>query len=253
MIPISRQRFILDQIRKNKLVGIDSLREKLGVSTATIRRDLIELEKMSLIKRVNNGAIIKDYLESGFYLEDRKTKLIHEKERIASFAGNLVKDSETILIDSGSTTFQLSKFIKDKNQLTVITNSLDIVNELSRIQNITLISTGGAFLPELSIFVGFQAEASLSNFKVDKLFMGCQGISLDRGLLDSNLFAINLKKKMIETADQVFLLADHTKFGKNAPAVVTPLEKLDSIVTDKEVSSSWKDALNELGVKLVVV
>ena len=248
-----RKAEILEQIKANSRVSVPELSHFFNVSESTIRRDLKELEEAKLIQRTHGGAIAVDSVNyEPSYLE-KEDKFQKEKEAIAKKAVEFINEGDTLILDSGTTTFHLVKELRKFKKLTVVTNSLMLARELEITQGIDLIIIGGFLRKETLAMVGPLAERSLERMKVDKAFIGTNGIDLKEGITTPNLIEAETKRKMIQSAKEVILLADHTKIGKVAFAKVADITEINKCVFNSEVSESVVKSIEELGVDVYTV
>ena len=185
MFAEERQSKIVQMVEKGKSIKVIDLAVQFGVSESTIRRDLQEMEEAKLLKRTHGGAvgIQRKSFEPTF--NEKKEEFLREKEAIGALAASLLEDGDSVILDTGTTTLEIAKRIKDL-RLTVITNALDIAEELSDVANIQLILTGGILRGNTRAMVGSLAEGTLKHFKADVAFIGANGISIEEGLTTPN-------------------------------------------------------------------
>jgi DeoR family transcriptional regulator of aga operon len=262
MIRAERLQRIQDQLRAEHIVSIIALSVLLGVSEMTIRRDLIGLEKMGLCRRTRGGAVsLHGVLARDTHYSERETLNVAEKMAIGRAAAELVEDGETIAIDAGTTTARLAAALKDRRDVTVITNSLRVLDQLCDSSGIKLISTGGTVSPvgrgKLGhgdhFLVGPLAEAGMRRFRPSKAFMGTTGCTLADGLSNSVLEQTQIKRLMMDVSAEVILLADHTKFGRVASSIVGPVTLVNRVITDTGVLPRIKEALERKGIEVLTV
>jgi len=251
--PLERKDQILDIIRHKGRITVDELIETFKVSGATIRRDLEFLERQGLITRAHGGAISKARvaLEPNYFEE--KERFLEEKKRIAREAAKLVEKGEVIFLEASTTVLQMTNFITDKRELTVVTNSLEIAQELRGREGISLIVTGGALRKRTNSLIGPLSELSLSQIRLDKAFIGISALEPSLGITTPTLEEAQTKKEVIKAANQVIALSDHSKFGEQNFAFVMPMEKINILVTNKGISSFFKEEIEKKGVKVMIV
>jgi DeoR family transcriptional regulator of aga operon len=234
-------------------VLVEHLSKEFSVSEVTIRNDLDQLEKKNQLIRARGGAI---RLESGVGLDQRladKHKINYpEKARIGKLAAQLVNEADTIIIDSGSTTAEMVKNLPDLQDLTVITNALNIANQLMMKPNINMIIPGGYLRKNMLSLVGPQAEKSLRNFNVDKAFLGVDGLDTRQGIFTPNVEEARLNEIMIEVSKEVILLADSSKFKKRSFAFICNINEIDKIITDNKIPEDDKKRLLDAGVEVII-
>lgn len=246
-----RHNALIEFLFKHGYASVIKLSEEFSVSEMTIRRDLAELEERGLIKRTYGGAKPN---ETRFHELSWKVKInqyVEEKKRIGQAAAELVSNEDTIILDTGSTTFQLIPHFGDKS-LTVITNGLSAAVELANNPQIRTFVVGGMMRNGPLSLVGPQAETFLQGLSVDKLFMGVDGIDVDAGFTVPDLFDAYTKKAMMRCAEQVIVVADHSKLGNRVLAPVAALSEADLIITDNGASEEALSRLREHIEVLVV-
>jgi Transcriptional regulators of sugar metabolism len=236
MLPNQRREKILELIREDGHAKVLDLSRIFKVTEVTIRQDLERLEKEGLVRREHGGAVLID-IDTGvrnITLQNRKN--MAEKMMIARKAVSFIENGDTIILDSGSTTTEIAKLIVDFQNITVITNALNIALILGAHPNINLVVTGGEFkAPTLSL-TGQKAADFFYNLNVDKLFLATAGITLKSGLTYPSISDICVKRAMIESANEVFLVADSTKIGVNSFASLGALSLVNLLITDSHIS-----------------
>ena len=243
---------ILDMIREDGQAKVADLSRIFKVTEVTIRQDLERLEQEGLIRREHGGAILNQDRDS--YGEPQLMNLqnMEAKRIIAAEAVKLINDGDTIILDSGSTTTEIAKLIRNFRNLTVITNALNIARILSANSSINLNVTGGEFKSPTLSLTGDKAAAFFDGIHADKLFLATAGISLKAGLTYPSLSDLVVKKAMIESADNVYLVADSTKIGKSSFASLGALSMVDYIITDSNITQEHKKLFNDFDVKYIV-
>ena len=263
MIAAERLERIAALIQERRTVSISELSDLLDVSEATIRRDLTKLEKHGLLKRTYGGALSSVSPKPSSLDEPYDVRALYhvaEKRAIAQAAAGLISDGETIVIDAGTTTALLAHALRHRHNLTVITNSQRVMNELYGAEGVTVIVTGGELfvtgvLPVRGdvVMVGPIAEETLRRFRPARAFLGTAGITIADGMSNSNLPQAQIKQLMSALSDEVILLTDHTKFGHLSYSIVDPISVLDRVITDSGLAPCDHDALAAQGVEVVIV
>lgn len=251
---VSRRKDILQLLSDKGQVLVDSLSRQFKVSEVTIRNDLDQLEKKNLLIRARGGAI---KFETSVGLDQRladKHRINHsEKARIGKHASLLVSEGDTIIIDSGSTTSEMVKNLPDLQDLTVITNALNIANQLVNKPNINMIMPGGYLRKNMLSLVGPQSEKSLRNFNVDKAFLGVDGFDTKSGIFTPSVEEARLNEIMIEVSKEVILLADSSKFKRRSFAFICSIKDIDKVITDDKITDDDKKRLLDAGVEVIIV
>jgi DeoR/GlpR family transcriptional regulator of sugar metabolism len=252
LLKSERHRRILQLIEENGRGTVNELSQMLGVSGSTIRRDLEEMDQHGLIQREHGGAFPPDLASVEPPVLQRSMEQAVEKRRIGRAAAQLVENGMTIFIGSGTTTLEMARYLEGKENLTVITNALNIANQIAGYSGITLIVIGGLFRrTELSL-IGHITEQALKELRADKVFFGIRAINMRDGLTNDYLPETMTDRAIIEVASEVILLADHTKFDKVSTARVAPITAVDVIVTDDQLSDAVVMELEEAGVRVIV-
>ncbi|MGM0506408.1 MAG: transcriptional repressor AgaR [Bacteroidota bacterium] len=234
-------------------VRVDELSEQMGVTTVTIRNDLDFFEKMGILHRTHGGALLKRNVYEDPTLEDRQKRHQAEKRRIAREAVKRIRPGETILLDSGSTTLEIARHLNQIESLTVMTNSISIALELTHSSHLDVMLTGGTFQRASHSLVGPEAEATLSNYYFDKLFLGVDGIDPEFGLTTPNPLEAGLNRVMVRHARQVIAVTDSSKFGRQSFSLICEMGSIDTLITDKGLGSNHVEDLRQRKIDLVLV
>ena len=252
MLAQQRRQKIFELIREDGQAKVHALSRIFKVTEVTIRQDLEKLEGEGRVVREHGGAHLKNIGLNVRNIELQSKEFMAQKEAIARKALELIQDGDTIILDSGSTTTELARLIRGFRNLTVITNALNIALILGEDPEIHLVLTGGEFkAPTLSL-TGQKAADSLDGLHVDKLFLATAGITLKSGLTYPSISDLVVKRAMIESADEVYVLADSSKIGKSAFASLGALSLIDTLITDPGISDEARDQLTGQGIKLIV-
>lgn len=248
-----RRAEIVRLIEQRGSARVGELSHRFGVTEETIRRDLEELEREGVLRRTYGGAVGMTHGSSHELPHARREEKNREqKERIAAAAAGLVQDGETIAVDASTTALELVRRLQAHQNLTLLTNSVQIVWELARHSGIQVISTGGTLRGNSLSFVGPLAERALTEYHVDKAILSCKGLSLQHGLTDSNELEVELKKRMVQAAAQVIALVDSSKLGYVGFSRIIPISGIHTLVTDSGIQPNIRRELEERGVKVRV-
>lgn len=231
MLAYDRHDQIIKLLNSNNFVKVSELSNLFQVSEETIRRDFDKLEKKGVLKKVHGGAVLNDDTSFVPPIIERKKINIAGKEKIGMKAAEMVKENETLLIDSGTTTYYMARFLPDIN-ITVITYDIYIALELCNRKNIELIIAGGTQRKNSFSFVGAYTLKFLDSINVDKGFLSTSGIDYKNGLSVSNNSESYTKKKIIERSDKTICLADRNKFNKKALVTFADIEMIDTLICD---------------------
>jgi DeoR family transcriptional regulator, fructose operon transcriptional repressor len=251
MVPVQRQQAILDLLDKKHALQVTDLVALFDVSEMTVRRDLDMLERKGLLRRVHGGAVSnrgRSY-EPPFMLRSSANK--EAKERIGRAAAALVQNGDSIMLDVGTTTREIARNLKDRQNLTVITPCFQIAALLVENPDIRLILTGGILRHgELSL-VGHLAERAIQDFFVDKLFLGVGGVDLKAGFTEFNLEDTLVKQAMLRQAKDITVVADASKFGHVAFTAIASLQAVNRIIGDTGIPADTAQEIEALGLELV--
>jgi DeoR/GlpR family transcriptional regulator of sugar metabolism len=251
-----RRREILEIVQQSGSVTVVDLCERFDVSEMTIRRDLRDLDQEGLLRRVHGGAVsnLGRSYEPPYKL--RSTQKAEVKQAIGRRAAELIIDGDSVALDVGTTTLEIAFALQGRRNLTIITASLPIANEivsnLSLDSDVRLILTGGIVRAGELSMIGHVAEETYSNLHVDKAFIGVGGISLEDGLTEYNLEDALVKKPLIQNAHQRIVVADSSKIGRTTFTSVAPLSMVDLLVTDAGVDPEMRQAIEKMGIEVLI-
>ncbi|SDC15060.1 transcriptional regulator, DeoR family [Paenibacillus sp. UNCCL117] len=252
MLVAERYEMIVQLVNERGSIRVSELSELCGVTEETIRRDLDRLEAAGRLRRSHGGAVSVKETQAEIPYFEREIMHADEKRRIAQEAIQWIQPHDRVLLDASSTAWYMASYLPDI-PLTVLTNSVKVISELSGKEKIEVISTGGRLAKRSLSFIGPLAERSLDAYHVDKLFLSCKGVHLERGISESNEQQALVKQKMVGIAEQVILLADASKFGVRSFTHVAELGVVDAIITDRGVSEQTVAGLQDRGMRVSVV
>ncbi|MAN37310.1 MAG: DeoR family transcriptional regulator [Opitutae bacterium] len=245
-----RREIIRSFVQKEGVVRVEDLRKSLKVSVATIRRDLETLEGMGKLRRVHGGAVAveKNRLEEAVF-DDKTNRAGREKSRIAEMAYSLIDRNDSIYLDGGSTTLRLARLLRERTDLTLVTNSLRAAAELAE-SGPRVLLIGGELRRISQTMVGPLTSAVLGQVRVDKAFMGTMGFCLENGLTTTDPNESYVKALVAEQAGRVILLADSGKAGKVSFARVSGWDKVDALISDDNLPGRFAKTLRKRGLKV---
>nr|WP_221276835.1 DeoR/GlpR family DNA-binding transcription regulator [Deinobacterium chartae] len=249
---------ILSEIERRDSVTVNELSNLLGVSAVTIRSDLEELSRMGRIHRTRGGATrpLLERFDGNFELplEETRRQLPREKRRIGQAAAALIQDGETVFLDVGSTATEVARHISPALQgVTVVTNSLNIALELEALPNLTIIVTGGTLRRLQHSLVNPLGLELLRDVHADRLFLGCNGVSVQAGVTNRNLPEAEIKRQMVTNSREVYVLADHSKLGVTSSAAIAPLDRVTRLITDRAANPQEIGCLEAAGLDVLCV
>jgi DeoR family fructose operon transcriptional repressor len=248
-----RRQQILDLVNQRNRVNVTELSQLFNIGEVTVRRDLSELEARGLIRRTHGGALPAENASHEAPIKERELRYKEQKERIASFVAQLIRNGETIMLDGGTTTLQIARHLKGKNNLMIVTNSIGIAQELDGSYDCEVILTGGQFKHTTQIMAGPIAEKNLKLFRADRVILGMSAIHTEQGLFTVNLQEAELKRAMIQCGKEVIVAMDSSKFEKLTFSFVSDFSSIDKIITDNGVTDEIIKRLEEFGVEVIVV
>lgn len=234
MLPLERQKKILQYVREKKATTISELASFFDVHEATIRRDINLLVKDKQLVRTHGGVMIDDEVHSEPSFHERTSLQFEEKARIGQLAADLINDGENIIIDSGTTTLHIAHAILNKKNLTVITNDINIAATLRSTKSIKVIVTGGILFPDSFMLNGMITDDVLRSLHVHKAFIGTPALHHNKGLTHFDEYLVSTKRGMIRAAKQVIVVVDHTKLGSVSLHKVADINQIHDIITGKE-------------------
>ncbi len=247
-----RQMKIYYLLREEGQAKVSFLSETFGVSEPTIRQDLAKLEEDGLVVREHGGVFLKHMPEQVRSLSLEHKENMDKKIIIGIKAAELIKDGDSIILDSGSTTTEIAKNIATRNHLQVVTNALNISLLLGTNPSIQVLMPGGEFqAPTLSLS-GERAVNFFEEVRVNKLFIASVGVSVDSGLTLPGFKDIPIKRAMINSAEEVYLAVDSTKIGISLFAVLCDLSRITAIITDRKITPVQQKQFETYGIKVII-
>jgi DeoR/GlpR family transcriptional regulator of sugar metabolism len=245
-----RYKKILDEIKTNGRVYVNEVAEQMGVTQVTIRRDLTYLEKKGLLKKIYGGAVPSSpQLKAS--VTYREKKKIAAKKIIGRLASELIKDEDVIYLESGTTCNEIIPYLADKDNLTVIVNSLYLMRNLSKMANHKIILIGGQYRTEQMDTVGPGAEMAISQLGGFKAFTGADDISINGGISGADTVTVGFAKLVLQNANEVIFVGDDTKFDNPALYKIADINRLNYIVTNTRPKPKWLDIAKEKNIKLI--
>ncbi len=250
-----RRHRIVDFLQQRGSAQVPELAGMLRVSEMTIRRDLRQLECSGLLRRTHGGAVANDRLLAETPYRAKRHEHVRQKQAIARAAVDLIKPGESIILDAGSTTYFIAMLLRNRppDGLTVVTNDICILNELSDCPLLTVIGTGGTVQQGVYSMVGSHAENFFRTIRADRAFVGAHAVDMEIGLMSPNPEKASIKALVCAAANNTHLVADSSKFGIGSLVEVRRLNQFTSVITDNDLAADRKEALERQGVRLVCV
>jgi DeoR/GlpR family transcriptional regulator of sugar metabolism len=247
-----RQKQILSLLERQGRLSVAEIVQQFSISEATARRDLETLALQGKAQRVHGGVISVEQAPPELPILEREREQADEKARIGRVAASLVPDKETVFLGSGTTVLEVARNLRDRKHLTVITNSLPVLNMLAGREEITVISLGGMLRKSELSFIGHITEQALSEVRVDKVFMGTRGLSLEHGLTNDYLQETLTDRAILKIGREVIIVADHSKVNRVSTVLLAPLKAMNSFVTDAKTDRKFLQALKKQGIHVMV-
>lgn len=253
MLAEERRFRIREMLSGQRTIAASDLCAALGVTAATIRRDLAALEHDGVLVRSHGGAVSR-MSSTSFQPSYQTLSHIHstEKHAIAREAEHLVLDGETVFLEGSTTVYELACCLNQRKRLTVVTNSPTIVCQLQRSTGVTVLCTGGDLQKDTFYFSGEWAQRALSEIRLDKAILGVSAIDISYGVSTANHAEAQIKKMITKAAKTRIALVDHSKFGTQSFAYVGPVTDIDVLVTDSGTDPTYVKALREMGIDVVI-
>ncbi|GGC84433.1 DeoR family regulatory proteins [Thalassobacillus devorans] len=244
MLQAERRNNIIQELHIDGTVHIEQLASKFKVSAMTIRRDLAALEKEGQLVRSHGGAVLPESMAQEVPYQTKLSSFKEEKEQIAKKAVELVPENSRILLDSGTTNLEIAKLLKSRRDLVIVTNDAKISMELLHSES-TVISTGGELQKDIGAFIGTHVQEMLRNIKVDVVFLGANAVDLTDGISTPSMEKAYIKKLMVRSARAKWVIADHSKFNKQAFAHVCTFDEVNGIITDDQIDDQTRQQLEK--------
>ena len=253
MLAIERRNEILEKLQHDRRVVVSELSQIYEVSEQTIRRDLDKLVQDGFAIKSYGGAVINENVNIELPFNIRKNRNIVGKQHIAELVSEQIKDGDSIMLDASSTAVYVAKTLLEqgKKNLTVLTNSVEIIIELFGAQDWKVLSTGGESREGSFALVGYQTDRMLRSYHVDKAIISAKGIDMNAGLTDSDDLHANNKRTMLTRAKEKILAVDSSKFDQVAFAEIGSLDQITTIVTDAKPETRWLQHFDKIGVKCI--
>ncbi len=251
MLAKERRNEILAQLKDEGRVIVADLSKKYDVTEETIRRDLEKIENDGFAERTYGGAVLKENDKEELPYLVRKRSNVEIKKRMAEKIADMIEDGDHIMLDASTTALFVARQIRSKKNITVLTNSIEIILELSDVKGWKVLSTGGSLREGTLSLVGYQAERMVEDFHVDKVIISCMGVDFHKGFTDSNELDAGIKKQMLASATTKILAADSRKFGRISFTRIADFAEMDVIVTDFAMDEEWQEKLEECHVQVV--
>ena len=226
------------------------LAEQLGVSESTVRRDIEVLEESGSAKRTHGGVLYTGPSPKFPHFEERQPAQWDKKRAIAERAAQLVEDGDSVLLDGGSTTYEVARLLVGR-PLQIVTNSLPVANLFASVANTDLVLLGGYVYPRTGVMLGPYANHVLAELSVRRTILSVAGLN-ERGYFNNNVLLVETERAMLRAADEAIVVADSSKFGRQSLAHLAPLSDVGRLVVDSDATPYWREKIRAAGVELIV-
>jgi len=245
-----RRRQLAEVLARRGFAELSLLAAELSVSESTIRRDLAQLEEEGIVRRTHGGAVFVSDRFSALNYAAREASEVPEKQAIGRVVAELIPDGQAVLIDGGTTTFQVARHLMTRS-VQVVTNSLPIVNALSSAANVELIFLGGYIYPRTGVALGPLTSQALASVHVRQAVISVAGIT-EEGFYNANMLLVEAERQMMKSAAEVIVAADHTKFGRTGLAYLAGWDRVDRVVSDERLDPRWQQVVRDRGAELIL-
>ena len=249
MIVEERRQKVIDLVSQRGFIALGDLAKELQASESTIRRDLDYLDEQGFVKRTHGGAVFQGGEHVLPALEERAQRELEEKRQIAQAAAARIKDGDAILLDGGTTTLEVARLLVGR-PLQIVTNSLPIANLFASSRETDLVILGGYVYPKTGVALGPSTVRMMDDVHVQQTILSVGGITA-KGLFNSNLLLVETERAMMRCADEVIVVADHTKIGRQALAFLCELREIDTLIVDAKISAEQRRIIDP-DVRLLV-
>ncbi|OVZ90204.1 DeoR family transcriptional regulator [Yersinia alsatica] len=250
-----RREQIIQRLRQQGSVQVNDLSSFFGVSTVTIRNDLAFLEKQGIAVRAYGGALVCDSGTPALEptVEDKSSLNTSLKRSIAQVAANLIKPGHRVILDSGTTTNEIARYMRHHKEVIAMTNGMNVANSLLDAEGVELLMTGGHLRRQSLSFYGDQADQSLQNYHFDMLFLGVDAISLERGVSTHNEDEARLNRRMCEVAERIIVVTDSSKFNRSSLHKIIDTQRIHMVITDQGIPAESLNGLRKGGIEVILV
>jgi DeoR/GlpR family transcriptional regulator of sugar metabolism len=245
-----RRQKVLDLVSQRGFIALDDLRRVIKASESTLRRDLDFWDHQGKLKRTHGGAIYTGDGAALPALEERSASQLDEKRQVAHAAASRIRDGDAILLDGGTTTLEVARLLVDRS-LQIVTNSLPIANLFASSRETDLVILGGYVYPKTGVALGPLTVRMMEDIHVHQTIMSVGGITA-KGLFNSNLLLVETERRMMRCADEVVVVADHSKIGRQSLAFLCELAAIDTLIVDPNLTPSQRELVDQTNARLIL-
>lgn len=251
MLALERRNQIYEKLQQDKRVVVSELSQLYHVTEETIRRDLEKLEKDGIAIKSYGGAVLNENMNIELPFNVRKKHNVYGKQIIADLIAEMVHSREHLMLDSSSTSVFVAKALKEKEQLTIVTNSIEIMIELADKDKWNVISTGGSIKSGGLSLEGMRTIHGINDYNVEKVILSCKAFDIEKGFTDSSEDTVNVKRAMLKSGQERILAVDSSKFNKIAFCKIADLKDIDYLVTDKKPDEDIIKVLEQADINII--
>lgn len=253
MLEIAERRSQIENlIKEQKELDVNFLKNKFGISSVTLRNDLMYLERKGVLKRMFGKAVLREESLSGAS-DMFDIKNLGEKERIGKYAASLIAENESVMLYTGTTTLQIARHMDNGKNIIAVTNSIYIAYELRRCPNVKTVVIGGNFNPGTGATYGVEAIKQLNEYNIDRLFLAVDGIDADMGITNDQPYETDINRAMIARAKKVIVVADYSKIGVTHFVNMGNIEDVDVLITDNKAQPDKVKKIKDRGVEVIII
>lgn len=249
----SRRNKIIEILTQQGRVKVVELSKLFGTSEVTIRSDLSELENMGLLERIHGGAVSTYRSYYNMSLHERMKANEEEKRRIAQEASKLISDGDTLMVNSGTTTLYTVQELRNTRNLTIVTNSLSVAQEIGHYRNIHIILLGGNFDPQYQFTYGDDTINQLDKYRASKLILSVDGISLNNGITTFHHLEAEVNRQMAARVNKIIIVADYTKIGRTSFAHINSIDGIDILITNQRANQEELNKIAKRNIEIRLV
>ena len=247
-----RRKKIEELVKEKGELSVNEIRELFDISNVTVRNDLIYLERKGVVRREFGKAILtQKHISNVFNINNIPN--LNEKEKIGKYAAGLIKENESVLFYTGTTSLQVAKHIRDVKNIIAVTNSILIAYELGKNPYIKTIIIGGFYNPATGATFGEKAIHQLDDYNIDRVFLSVDGISAESGITNDNVYETEINRAMLEKSKEVIVVADFSKIGALRFVKMGDIDKVHILITDNKAPKDEIKRIEEKGVRVVIV
>jgi DeoR/GlpR family transcriptional regulator of sugar metabolism len=245
-----RRQRVLDLVSERGFISLDDLKQVIGTSESTLRRDLDYWHQHGALRRTHGGAIYVGDATGLPALEERSAKQLEEKRLIAQAAAARIREGDTVLLDGGTTTLEVARLLVGRS-LQIVTNSLPIANLFASSRETDLVILGGYVYPKTGVALGPLTSHMMEDIHVQQTLLSVGGIT-PKGLFNSNLLLVETERQMLRCAEEVVVVADHTKVGRQALAFLCDFGAIDTLIVDSRLTAEQREIVEQSGARLIL-